>query len=230
VSPEESLAYRPEIKGWSEDILPWYRKIAPHVAAARAYSPDRLIVTSSPAYVARIAVVEVGVFRGRSLIFLAEELGKLGAKALVIGVDPGEGLFGPGSPKQGPHLGHAYPGFEGPSHDELMANVQRTERDRALSVRVLILKQTSVDASLEIPNGLLDLVFLDGDHEPEAVRADVEAWWPKIARGGILAGHDYGHYAWPGVKAVVDQLRARERATIERSVWWLEKTEGDPFP
>jgi predicted O-methyltransferase YrrM len=47
--------YRPEIQGWSEDILPLYRRIARELPRG-----------------ARI--VEVGVAHGRSLVFLAEEL------------------------------------------------------------------------------------------------------------------------------------------------------------
>ena len=209
VTPEQSAAYRPEIAGWSLDILPFYRKIVP-----RLVEEDSL---RAP------LVVEVGVFRGRSVIFLAEELARHTDAATVWGVDPGEGLFGLGSPKHGPHLGHAYPGFEGPSHAELLQNIARA------GVNVAIAKEESAEASKWFLEESLAMVFLDGDHEPEAVRADILAWTPKLARGGILAGHDYGHYAWPGVKAVVDELRDRERAAIEQSVWWLTKPEGEIF-
>ena len=31
---------------------------------------------------------------------------------------------------------------------------------------------------------------LDADHATESVRRDITAWLPKVAEGGVLAGHD----------------------------------------
>ena len=39
----------------------------------------------------------------------------------------------------------------------------------------------------------LDFVFVDGDHSYEGCKADIEAWWPKLKKGGIMSGDDYGH-------------------------------------
>lgn len=58
----------------------------------------------------------------------------------------------------------------------------------------------------------LDLVFIDAEHTYEAVKADIEAWLPKVREGGILCGHDYGPLAqasgeelFPGVRKAVDE-------------------------
>lgn len=48
----------------------------------------------------------------------------------------------------------------------------------------------SQQASLEFDDGYADLVYLDGDHSYDAVLADIDCWWPKVRKGGILAGHD----------------------------------------
>lgn len=37
----------------------------------------------------------------------------------------------------------------------------------------------------------LDFVFLDDNHEQAHVARELEAWWPKIRQGGMLAGHDF---------------------------------------
>ena len=37
----------------------------------------------------------------------------------------------------------------------------------------------------------LDFVFLDDNHEQAHVARELEAWWPKIRSGGMLAGHDF---------------------------------------
>lgn len=36
----------------------------------------------------------------------------------------------------------------------------------------------------------IDLLFIDGDHTYEGVRADFETYWPLVAGGGIVAFHD----------------------------------------
>jgi len=34
-------------------------------------------------------------------------------------------------------------------------------------------------------------VYVDGCHQPESVREDLEGWWEVLRPGGILAGHDF---------------------------------------
>jgi len=38
----------------------------------------------------------------------------------------------------------------------------------------------------------VDLVFVDGDHSTEGVLRDVDAWYPHLRDGGIMAFHDVG--------------------------------------
>lgn len=59
MTKEQSIAWRPEIEGWAEDILPFYDWMS-----AKLPNP--------------CTVVEVGVAYGRSAIFLAEKLVALG--------------------------------------------------------------------------------------------------------------------------------------------------------
>lgn len=44
---------------------------------------------------------------------------------------------------------------------------------------------------LQIPDGSLDCVFVDGDHSYEAVKQDLPFWWRKIRVGGQMLGDDY---------------------------------------
>lgn len=37
----------------------------------------------------------------------------------------------------------------------------------------------------------LDFVYIDGNHAYEDVKEDIELWYPKIKKGGIVSGHDY---------------------------------------
>jgi len=61
------------------------------------------------------------------------------------------------------------------------------------------------DAVHLFEDGSLDGVFIDADHEYDAVRRDIENWLPKVRKGGILAGHDY-HETWPGVIKAVNEF------------------------
>lgn len=60
--------------------------------------------------------------------------------------------------------------------------------------------------------GPADLVFVDSSHELEETRRTVELWRARLAAGGVLALHDYGDPAWPGVAAAAAQLGLRGRA------------------
>ena len=53
-----------------------------------------------------------------------------------------------------------------------------------------ILKMDSVDASSHIPDSGLGLVYLDADHSYEGFLRDINAYYSKVCKGGIVAGHD----------------------------------------
>lgn len=57
-----------------------------------------------------------------------------------------------------------------------------------------VLRKASVDAAKLFDDWHFDFVYIDADHAYEGVKADIEAWWPKVRKGGILAGHDYMAY------------------------------------
>jgi len=54
-----------------------------------------------------------------------------------------------------------------------------------------LIKGVSVEVAKEFPDESLDFVFIDADHSYEAVKADIEAWTPKVRKGGVVSGHDY---------------------------------------
>lgn len=55
---------------------------------------------------------------------------------------------------------------------------------------------------------LVDMVFVDGGHDYESVRLDIETWIPKVKRGGIIAFHDYGPGGRHHIKAIKDVVDA----------------------
>jgi Methyltransferase domain len=72
-------------------------------------------------------------------------------------------------------------------------------------------------------------VYIDADHREAAVAADLAAWWPKVAPGGILAGHDYMDEHAGVIRAVDTFSQCAGRpvhvtADLEEyRSWWIEK-------
>jgi hypothetical protein len=73
--------------------------------------------------------------------------------------------------------------------------------------RAKIVRSDSVAAAKAIPDASLDFVFIDADHTYEGCKADIEAWLPKIKKGGFISGHDYENPEFPawGVKKAVEE-------------------------
>jgi hypothetical protein len=97
--------------------------------------------------------------------------------------------------------------------------------------RVRLLRMTSLEAARQLP-GLPyhspGFVYIDGDHDFPAISADLDAWWPLVVPGGILAGHDYTQEC-DGVRRAVEALADRERLELritrdanESHSWWIE--------
>jgi predicted O-methyltransferase YrrM len=81
----------------------------------------------------------------------------------------------------------------------------------------------SRDVAAGFENESIDLVFIDADHSRDAVLGDLEAWTPKVKKGGVIAGHDYGARRYPGVKEAVDAFFRGHPHGVRRDankVWW----------
>lgn len=92
---------------------------------------------------------------------------------------------------------------------ELIGKAYNEARGRLSPYGCQLVQASSVDAAADVPDGSLDVVYVDGNHEAPFVRQDIETWTPKLRPGGLMAGHDYRvpPKAKPfiQVKAAVDQ-------------------------
>lgn len=82
-----------------------------------------------------------------------------------------------------------------------MANVAQC----GVSDKLTPLQKSSLDAAKEFAEASLHAVFIDASHDYKDVKADIEAWRPKVGRFGYIGGHDYGS-TYPGVKRAVDEI------------------------
>ena len=67
--------------------------------------------------------------------------------------------------------------------------------------RITFLKLKSQDAVNMIPQ--VDFVYIDGCHEYDAVKKDIQLYAPKVRLGGFIGGHDF---RWPGVAKAVQEF------------------------
>ena len=61
--------------------------------------------------------------------------------------------------------------------------------------------------------GSNSFIFVDGGHDYETVKADLNNFYGKITKGGMFAGHDYLE-ATCGVKKAVDEFCAERGLTV----------------
>lgn len=81
------------------------------------------------------------------------------------------------------------------------------------------IQETSRNASRMFLDASMDFVFIDAMHTYEAVAEDLRFWWPMVAYGGILGGHDYRASEhrpdrFPGLYKAVQEF-AREQGVFD---------------
>ena len=75
--------------------------------------------------------------------------------------------------------------------------------------RALLLKGLSTEMANQIADNSLGMVYLDAGHDYRNVLADLEAFYPKVVSGGIIAGHDYLCSDYDVERAVNDFAKGR---------------------
>lgn len=153
-------------------------------------------------------VVEVGVWQGQSTAYLAVEIANSGKAIRLDVVD-----HFAGSPEIDA-AGIAIPD-QRERFDTNTAPVAHMIRD--------VHAMKSWEAARLYPDGSLDFVFIDAAHDSPSVLRDLEAWWPKVKDGGILAGHDFD---WPSVERAIKPWAELHGLTVDRAsrrCWWTPK-------
>jgi len=138
-------------------------------------------------------LIEVGVYRSKS----AKKFRRLFPKTNITLIDPYR--------YSSENLGKMYTEFDTPEKWEKLYQSQRMFWDNDLNT--LLIRAYSPEVATCWNAKMEDIIFLDGDHRYEAVKADIAAWLPKIRPGGLLCGHDYstrGNNV--GVKKAVDEV------------------------
>jgi len=146
-------------------------------------------------------VVEVGVWKGGSTVYMAQAAKTLGLTTVVIAVDTwlgsSEHWLNPDWFSQMSFLNN-YPAL----FHKFISNVIRAEvSDHVLPIPIASIGAAEILTSLGVT---ADVIHLDAAHDYDSVTADLRNWWPILAPGGLFIGDDYP--GWGTVKKAFDDF------------------------
>lgn len=75
--------------------------------------------------------------------------------------------------------------------------------------KAVFLRGLSVEMAKFVPDNSVGLLYLDAGHDYDSVKEDLNAWYPKVVKGGIIAGHDYLNKSYGVKEAVHDFCRPK---------------------
>lgn len=89
---------------------------------------------------------------------------------------------------------------------------------------ITLIREYSHNAVKFVKDGELDICWIDGNHDYDYVKQDIEVWFPKVKIGGYICGDDIFLL---GVEKAVDEFFDKDNFDIfkgKRS-WFIKKWE-----
>jgi len=151
-------------------------------------------------------IVEIGAWRGKSTSCLGSLIKQSKKKIKVYAVDTFEGS----NEQLHKDLIATMPTS---LFDEFIDNIKMCGVDDIVEP----VRMTSVEASAKFKDASIDFVMIDGSHDYESVVSDIDAWLPKVKKGGLIAGDDYSN-SWPNVKRAVDE-KFGTKINVNNTTW-----------
>lgn len=167
-------------------------------------------------------VIEVGSWKGASVIHMAKLARSLGLRSQFICVDTWLGsnptLWLNPEWRNSLMVRNGYPSM----FRQFVYNIRASEVAEDIfplpmtsSCAYNVMKRLKISA---------DLIYIDAGHDEEEVAMDLRLYYELLAPGGWLFGDDYG-VAWMGVIAAVNRFCADNRLPLGTSgpKWWVQK-------
>jgi predicted O-methyltransferase YrrM len=151
--------------------------------------------------------VELGCYKGKSTSFIGVEIHKRKRDINFFAIDSFQGAT------------------NSTDANEIKAyeNISEIEESYTYNVSLIGNKIKTIvsltdEAAQYFDDSSVDVVFVDGGHSYEVVKADILAWLPKVKKGGIISGHDFN--AWEGVNQAVTEIFGAPHK-VENDCWFI---------
>ncbi len=213
------MSYYPSYQDQFKQLNPAQRKILekiPHVEeiegwlllveAVELFSLAKQLTTSNP------VICEIGTWKGRSAYVFASAAKE--NNGLVYCIDPFNGDGDRPSKR---------------SYQEKIQSLtiplknlfENTMKYYSLLDRIITIPLPSQEARLIFKETKIDLLFIDGNHDYEAVKKDYELWSPLISSNSVIVLHDVGAVHVSGPKKVW------EECVLNNHIWKNAKIIGE---
>ena len=145
-------------------------------------------------------VIEIGSYLGKSAFFLGNAV-KLSGNGKLFAIDHFKGNK---NKEQ----------FYKVNNEDLsdlkgifLENIQKSE----LEDYVTLIDKPSHEASKEIEDNSVRLIFIDGDHSREGVLNDIISYKKKLKKNSIIVFDDYNQEKFPALVDVVNEFVSKEK-------------------
>ena len=151
--------------------------------------------------------VELGCYKGKSTSFIGVEIHKRKRDINFFAVDSFQGATNSTDANE-------IKAYEGISEIE----ESYTYNVSLIGNKIKTIVSLTDEAAQYFDDSSVDVVFVDGGHSYEVVKADILAWLPKVKKGGIISGHDFN--AWEGVNKAVTEIFGTPHK-VENDCWFI---------
>ena len=143
--------------------------------------------------------VEIGTWKGKSAVFMAEKIKEFNKNIDFYTIDPFNGEGG------------GYETDTDVKNNSLLETYYKNIEPVKTYIKTLI--GFSYNIALNFKDKSIDFLFIDSDHRYEEIKRDLNDWFPKIKKGGIIAGHDYNEPSC-GVRKAVDEYFSNAQSYV----------------
>jgi predicted O-methyltransferase YrrM len=151
--------------------------------------------------------VELGCYKGKSTSFIGVEIHKRKRDINFFAIDSFQGATNSTDANE-------IKAYEGISEIE----ESYTYNVSLIGNKIKTIVSLTDEAAKYFNDEEIDVIFVDGGHSYEVVKADILAWLPKMKKGGIMAGHDFN--AWEGVNKAVTEIFGTPHK-VENDCWFI---------
>ncbi len=176
----EDIPYVEDIEGWL--LL---------IESAELFLLSKQISSSNP------IICEIGTWKGKSSYIFAMALKT--KEGILYSIDP---FDGDGDIASKDSYKKEIENLSIP----LLQNFENTMKKYSLWEGIRVLPFLSVEARLKFHEKKIDLLFIDGNHDYDAIKEDYFLWSGLIPPGGVIVLHDVGAIHVDGPRRVAEEF------------------------